>query len=135
MSYPIEEIQGIGEKFGEKLREAGIATAEALLEAARTPQGREELAEKAGFDADTIRDWANHADLMRIDGIGGQFAELLEASGVDTVKELATRNAENLAEKMEEVNAEKNLANRVPSADMLQEWIDGAGKMEPMMEY
>lgn len=131
----IETIQGIGEAYAEKLRAADIQTVADLLERAKTPSGRTELAETTGFSTDTIRDWANMADLMRINGVGGQYAELLEKSGVDTVKELRTRNAENLAVKMEEVNTEKNLVNRVPSLDEVTKWIEEANELDPMMEY
>lgn len=131
----IETIQGIGEAYAEKLRATDIQTVADLLERAKTPSGRMELSEVTGFSTDTIRDWANMADLMRINGVGGQYAELLEKSGVDTVKELRNRNAENLTAKMEEVNTEKNLVNRVPSLDEVTKWIEEANELDPMMEY
>lgn len=131
----IETIEGIGETYAEKLRAADIQTVADLLERAKTPSGRKELSETTGFSTDTIRDWANMADLMRINGVGGQYAELLEKSGVDTVKELRNRNAENLVEKMEAINAEKNLVNRTPSLDEVVKWIEEAGELDPMMEY
>mgnify|MGYP000959816675 CR=1 FL=1 len=131
----IETIEGIGETYAEKLRAADIQTVTDLLERTKTPSGRTELSETTGFSTDTIRDWANMADLMRINGVGGQYAELLEKSGVDTVKELRNRNAENLAVKMGEINAEKNLVNRVPSLDEVTKWIEEANELDPMMEY
>ena len=72
---------------------------------------------------------------MRINGVGEEFADLLEEAGVDTVKELATRNAENLAEAMAKVNEKKNLTDRVPSAETAQDWINQAGKMDPMVSH
>ena len=79
--------------------------------------------------------WANHADLMRIDGVGPQFSELLEAAGVDTVKEFRHRVAENLQPKLEEVNGEKHLVGRVPSLKEIQDMIDQAKALDPVMEY
>lgn len=131
----IETIQGIGEVYAEKLRTADIQTVADLLDRAKTPAGRTELSETTGFSTDTIRDWANMADLMRINGVGGQYAELLEKSGVDTIKELRNRNAENLVGKMEAVNTEKNLVNRTPSLDEVTKWIEEANELDPMMEY
>ncbi len=126
MSGKIEDIEGIGEKTGHILREAKIATPEQLLEAGCTKKGRQELAEKTGLSEKNILKWANMADLCRINGISSQYSELLEAAGVDTVKELATRNAENLAIKMQEVNQDKKLVRQVPSEKSVSVWIDQA---------
>lgn len=135
MSYPIDTIEGIGEVYAGKLKEAGISTTEQLLHACGTRSGRSSVAESTGISEKLILTWTNHADLMRINGIAGEFAELLEASGVDTVKELRTRNAENLAAKMVEVNAEKSLTRQVPVASKLQVWIDQAKELEPKVSY
>lgn len=135
MSYKIEEIEGIGSTYGEKLQAAGVKTTEDLLERAATKKGRSELAEETGISEKLILKWANHADLFRIKGVAGQFAELLEASGVDTVKELRHRVAANLVAKMEEVNAERNLCNRVPSETEVQKMIDQAKEIEPKITY
>jgi predicted flap endonuclease-1-like 5' DNA nuclease len=135
MSYKIIDVQGIGDVYAAKLVEAGINTVEELLEAAKKPAGRAELAEKTGITPKLILTWANHADLMRINGVGPQFSELLEAAGVDTVKEFRHRVAENLAAKMTEINEEKHLVGRVPTAAEIQKMIDQAKEMEPMMEY
>ena len=91
--------------------------------------------EETGISETLILKWTNHADLFRINGVAGQFAELLEASGVDTVKEFRHRNAENLHAKMVEVNEEKNLTNRVPAASELQRMIDEAKTLEPILTY
>lgn len=131
----IDEIEGIGPAYAEKLAGAGVTSVEKLLEAGKTSKGRAELAEKTGLDAKSILKWVNHADLMRINGVGPQFAELLEASGVDTVPELAQRNAANLAAKMEEVNAAKNLANRVPSETEVTKWVEEAKALGRTVEY
>ena len=135
MSYPIEDIEGIGPAYGEKLKAAGINTTDDLLGACCGKQGRGSAAEKTGLSPSLILKWTNMADMMRISGIGPQFAELLEASGVDTVKELAQRNAENLAKAMAEKNEEKNLTNAVPAASVIAGWIEAAKTTEPRMTY
>ena len=135
MSYKIIDVQGIGEVYAAKLTEAGINTVEELLEAAKKPAGRAALAEKTGITPKLILTWANHADLMRINGVGPQFSELLEAAGVDTVKELRNRVPENLQPKLEEVNAVKNLVNRVPALVEVEKMIAQAKELPPMMEY
>jgi transposase-like protein len=131
----IDAIQGIGDTYAEQLGNAGCDTCEALLEAGRTKKGRAALAEKTGISEKLVLSWVNMADLFRISGVAGQFAELLEASGVDTVKELRTRNAENLAAKMAEVNGEKKLCKADPSPSQVQGWIDQADKLPPRVEY
>lgn len=135
MAYKIIDIEGVGETYAEKLIAAGIKTPEDLLESCAAPKGRKGLAEQTGISEKLILKWTNHADLFRIKGIGPQFAELLEASGVDTVKEFGHRVAANLAAKMEEVNAKKNLVNRVPSESELQKMIDEAKSMPAKMTY
>jgi predicted flap endonuclease-1-like 5' DNA nuclease len=122
----IEEIEGIGPAMGEKLRAAGIKDTDSLLELCCSASGRKQVAEKSGISEARLLDWANMADLFRIKGVGPEYAELLEASGVDTVKELAQRNAENLAAKMAEVNGEKKLTRTVPSAKVVGEWVSQA---------
>ena len=131
----IEELEGIGDTYGAKFREAGIADTDALLDQAKTKKGRVALAEKTGISEKLVLRFANMADLNRIKGVGGEFAELLESAGVDTVKELATRNAENLAAKMAEVNAEKKLTRRVPTADNCTDWINQAKELPPVIEH
>jgi len=135
MNYKIIDIQGIGEVYSEKLIKAGITTVEELLHKCAKPAGRKALEEETGISGKLILTWANHADLMRIDGIGPQFSELLEAAGVDTVKELRHRVAENLQPKLEEVNAQKNLTNRVPALVEVQRMIEQAKQLQPVMEY
>ncbi|MEQ9498486.1 MAG: DUF4332 domain-containing protein [Deltaproteobacteria bacterium] len=135
MTYKIEEIEGIGPAYGEKLAAAGIKTTDDFLAHCADAKGRKAIAEKTDISEKRILTWANLADLMRIDGIGPQYSELLEASGVDTVKELRHRNAENLAAKMKEVNAEKNLANATPAASVVQGWIDEAKTTEPTITH
>ncbi len=135
MAYKIIDIEGVGEAYGEKLVAAGINTPEQLLEKCANPKGRKALAEQTGIAEKLILKWTNHADLFRIHGVGPQFAELLEAAGVDTVKELQHRVAANLTAKMEAVNAEKKLTRRVPTAGELQKMIDEAKTLPCTMSY
>lgn len=135
MSYKIEQIEGIGETYAKKLEDAGIKTTDNLLERCAKPAGRKQLAEDTGISPKLILKWTNHADLMRIKGVAGQFAELLEAAGVDTVKEFRHRVASNLQPKLVEINDAKNLCNRVPSETELQRMIDQAKELEPIVTY
>lgn len=122
----IAEIEGIGPASAAKLEAIGITTVEGLLEKGASKDGREEIAATSGASEADVATWVKHADLMRVKGVGPQFSELLQAAGVDSVLELADRNAENLAAKLDEVNAEKNLTNRVPNAEALAEMIEFA---------
>ena len=135
MSYPVEDIEGVGPAYAEALAKAGIKTTEDLLAIGAARNGRGDIAAQSGLSEKLILKWVNHADLMRISGVGGEFAELLEATGVDTVKELQHRNAENLAETMKSTNEEKNLTRVVPSADMVAKWIEQAKGMEPAVSH
>lgn len=131
----IEDIEGIGPQYAEKLRAAGIATAEKLLESGATAKGRDELATKTGISAKSILIWVNHADLFRIKGIAGQFSELLEAAGVDTVPELAQRNAENLQSALAKANEEKHLAKTTPSLIQVTDWIGEAKTLPTVVQH
>ena len=134
-NYKIEEVEGIGPVKGEKLRAAGVKDTNALLAAAKTPASRKELAAKAGMTDKEILKFANMVDLFRIKGIGSEFSELLEATGVDTVPELARRNAANLAKAMADLNAEKKLTRRVPTEAELAKWIAEAKTLPRALEY
>ncbi len=135
MSKNIESVEGIGPKSAELLLQAGIKTTDKLLEAGCSSKGRKALAEKTSLSESNILKWVNMCDLFRIKGVAGQFAELLEGSGVDTVKELRNRNAENLAVKMAEVNEQKHLCKKSPSATVVSGWIDQAKSLEPMVTH
>lgn len=135
MNYPIEKVEGIGLTYGAKLKEAGIKDTEGLLNACGTPKGRQETAAAIGLDASQLLHWANRADLMRISGVGEAYSDLLEAAGVDTVKELRTRNADNLAAKMAAANQEKKLTRADPPASRVAEWIEQAKTMDPKLSY
>ena len=135
MDYKIIDIEGVGEVYAEKLVAAGINKVSELLDKCAAPKGRKELAEATGISEKLILKWTNHADLFRINGVGPQFAELLEAAGVDTVKEFRHRVAENLQPKLVEVNEQKNICNRVPAVSEVQKMIDQAKELEPRMTY
>ena len=135
MAYKIIDVEGIGPVYAEKLQAAGIKTTEEYLEKCASPAGRKALAEETEISPKLILKWANHADLFRINGIASQFAGLLEAAGVDTVKEFRHRVAENLQPKLEEVNAEFHICGRVPAVSEVQRMIDQAKELEPKMTY
>lgn len=135
MTYKIIDVEGIGNVNAKKLVEAGINTVDDLLQKAKTPAGRKTLEETTGISGKSILKWTNHADLMRINGVGPQFSELLEAAGVDTVKELKHRVADNLQQKLEEINNKRNLVNRVPSVLEVQKMIGQAKELPAIMEY
>ena len=135
MAYKIDEIEGIGPAYMEKLAAAKIKNTDHLLEYCAGAKGRKEVAAKTGLSEKHLLTWANMADMMRVSGIGPQFAELLEASGVDTVKELQHRKAANLAAKMEEVNKEKNLANAIPAESVIEKWIKQAKELKPTISH
>lgn len=135
MGYAIADIEGIGPSYKEKLGPAGISTTDDFLGKCCDSKGRKAIAAETGISEKLLLTWANRADLMRISGVGPQFSELLEAAGVDTVKELRNRNAENLATAMSETNAEKKLAKSSPASKMVQEWIEQAKGMDPLITH
>jgi predicted flap endonuclease-1-like 5' DNA nuclease len=131
----IEDIEGIGPGYRVQLAQAGIKTVESLLKRGKTRQGRADLAAATGISEKLILEWVNHADLFRIKGIGSEFSDLLEEAGVDTVVELAQRNAENLYQKLSEVNAVKALVRRLPSATQVRDWVDQAKQLPRGVEH
>ena len=135
MSKKITEIEGIGPAFQEKLAGAGVTTVEGLLEAGASKSGRKKLAADTGIDESKILVWVNMADLFRIKGVASQFAELLKASGVDTVKELRNRNAENLHAKLVEVQEEKKITRAVPGLSQVTDYIDQAKALDPVVTH
>ncbi len=120
------EIEGIGPAYMEKLKAQGLKTTDDLLLAGASRKGRDELAEATGISGMLILRWVNQTDLFRIKGVGGEYAELLEAAGVDTVPELAQRRADNLTRQMADVNAQKKLVRRVPTEAQVARWIAAA---------
>ena len=122
----IEDLEGVGPVFGAKLREANVTTTDDLLAAAGPAAGRRALAEATGISAQQLLRWTNHVDLYRISGIGSEYADLLEASGVDSCSELAQRNPANLATTMAEANAARALVRRLPTEATIVGWIEQA---------
>lgn len=133
--YALEYIEGIGPAFAEKLHAIGVTTIRAFFERGVTSKGREELAELSGISGKLILEWINHVDLYRIKGVGSEYADLLEAAGVDTVVELANRNPTNLFNKMVAVNEEKNLVRRTPVESQVKEWVDQAKTLPRKVMY
>jgi predicted flap endonuclease-1-like 5' DNA nuclease len=131
----LTEIEGIGEAYAQKLQGAGVGTLDQLLEKGAAPTGRKEIAEKTGVSEKLILRWANMADLFRIKGVGEEYADLLEAAGVDTVPELAQRNPENLHNKLAEVNEAKNLVRRVPTVEEVGGWVGQAKQLPRVLTY
>ncbi|MBK8617258.1 MAG: DUF4332 domain-containing protein [Anaerolineales bacterium] len=131
----IQDIEGIGATYAAKFQGADVQTTDDLLKKGGTSKGRAELASATGLTEKQILEFVNRADLYRIKGIGSEFADLLEAAGVDTVAELGNRNAENLAEKLKEVNAEKQKVRDLPSAGQLGKWIEEAKSLPRAVEY
>jgi predicted flap endonuclease-1-like 5' DNA nuclease len=135
MTYPITEIADIDEDVAAIFKSVGIRTTTSLLETARTSKGRKRLAEKTGIDEKQLLCWANKADRMRIKGVGEDYAELLQAAGVDTIKELKYRNPAKLAKAMAAANAKRKLVRVLPSDGAVVRWIEQAKKLQPKISY
>ncbi len=128
-------IEGIGEVYAAKLEAADVHTMEQLLEKGQKPACRKAIAETTGISGKLVLKWINRADLSRVKGISTQYADLLEFSGVDTVPELAQRNAENLHAKMAEINEEKSLVRQLPALKSVEDWIAQAKELPRAIEY
>lgn len=135
MAYQIEDIEGIGPKFAEKLNAQGITNTDHLLERPATAKGRAELADAAEIRPDLVYTWAKRADPIRIKGVGGQFAELLNVAGIDSIKELKQRNAANLRAKLVELNDARNICQTNPSESQVAGYIAAAAELEPILSY
>lgn len=134
-NYKIEDLEGIGPVIGQKMRDVGINDTDSLLENTCTPTQRRKLAEQTELSPKLILRFANMVDLYRINGIGSEYSELLEAAGVDTVPELAQRNPANLTQALADTNAEKKLTRRVPSESEVTRWIEQAKGLPRKLEY
>ncbi|MEN2282204.1 DUF4332 domain-containing protein [Algoriphagus sp. SE2] len=135
MAKPITMIESIGPVMKEKLAAAGVTSVEGLLEKGASKSGRKAIAEASGIAEGKILDWVNMADLFRIDGVGSQFAELLKAAGVDTVKELRTRNAANLHAALVNTHDEKGLTRAVPALSQVEKYVEHAKSLDPVVTY
>ena len=131
----ITYIEGVGEAFAQKLKNAGIVTTQALLDSGASAKGRHVLSEKSGISAKLILQWVNHVDLFRIKGVGEEYADLLEAAGVDTVPELGQRNAENLYQKLISTNEEKKMVRKLPTQTQVKNWVEQAKQLSRIITY
>lgn len=131
----LADVEGIGPAYAAKLEKAGVASTQALLDKGSTPQGRKAIAAQSGISESLILQWVNHVDLYRIRGVGSEYADLLEAAGVDTVVELAQRKPENLYKALLEVNQEKKLVRRTPSLAQVQDWVSQAKALPRVVQY
>ena len=131
----IEEIEGIGSTYGKQLKDQGIMITDGLLSSGSTSKDRKRLAEKTGISEKLILEWVNLADLLRIRGVGQEYSDLLEETGVDTVVELARRNPTNLHEKILSVNKKKQLVRKAPSLNQIKDWIEQAKNLPRKVEY
>ena len=131
----LAEIEGIGSAYAGKLSKAGVRSLEMLLKKGATPAGRKEVAAMSGIGDSLILEWVNLADLFRIKGVGSEYSDLLEEAGVDTVVELAKRTSANLFKKMGQVNAEKKLVRKMPTAGQVEGWIQQAKKLPRVIKY
>lgn len=131
----LSDIEGIGPAYAAKLEAAGITSQDNLLKTCCAKKGRKEIAEKSGVSEKLILNWVNRADLSRIKGVSTQYADLLECAGVDTVPELAQRNAENLQAKMSEINEEKNLVRKVPTSSQVEDWVAQAKELPRVVTH
>jgi predicted flap endonuclease-1-like 5' DNA nuclease len=135
MGYKIEDIEGIGPSYAEKLALTKVKTTDDLLKLCCDAVGRTNVSARTGISEAQLLKWTNLADLMRVSGIGSEFSELLEAAGVDTVKELRNRNAENLATTMKQMNQAKRLTRTSPSPKTVQKWISHAASLTPVITH
>lgn len=134
-SIKVSDIEGIGPAFAEKLEVAGIKTVAGLLKQCCDKKGRKSVADQTGVDESKLLKWANMADLYRVKGVGSEYSELLEAAGVDTVKELRNRVPANLHAKMVEVNTAKKLVRQTPAATQVEKWVDHAKTLDPVITH
>ncbi|GAB4498120.1 MAG: hypothetical protein OHK003_09100 [Anaerolineales bacterium] len=131
----LKDIEGVGPVRAAKLNKAGVRGLNGLLKMGATRKGRQELAKATGFDAKTILEWVNRADLFRVKGIGGQYSDLLEAAGVDTVMELGKRKPEDLLEAMAKANVKLNKVNQMPGLSNIKAWVKHAKSLKRVIEY
>ena len=131
----IEDIEGIGSTYGEKLRNIDIMTADDLLTKGRTAKGRKDMAEKSEISDKLILKWVNMANLARINGVGEEYSRLLETSDIDSVIKLSNCDANDLLQKIKHVNSKKNLVRQMPSLSEVEEWISQAKMMPQAVDH
>lgn len=126
----IEDVEGIGPAYAQKLIAAGVETTDGLLEHGSAAAGRSRLAATTGLEEDQLLEWVNHADLMRVPGVGSEYSDLLEAAGVDSPKELAQRNPANLTGALAAANERSALVRQLPAESVVSGWIDAAKTLD-----
>lgn len=129
------DIEGVGATYDKKLKAAGIRGSGGLMQSGGTRQGRKQLAEKCGIDESLILEWVNHVDLMRVKGVGGEYADLLEEAGVDTIVELARRNPQNLYQQLATSNTQKKLVRKMPTEAQVKDWVQQAKELPRQVQY
>ena len=130
----IDQVAGIDHKQATKLRKAGVRTSKRLIELAATRRGRTELSKETGLSPKDLQGWVHHADLLRVRGVGGEYAELLVAAGVDTLRDLRRRNPTALLAKIIGLNGSDRVVDRLPTESMVEGWIDSAGELDPSIQ-
>lgn len=135
MAYPITDLPDIDDGVAAVLKPHGIRSTASLLERTSTLKQRRALAEKTGLDPRQLLCWANGADRMRVKGVSKEYAELLAAAGVDTVKELKVRNPAKLAQAMAEANKKRKLVRLLPSERAVARWIENARSLPLKIKY
>lgn len=131
----LSDVEGIGSTYAKKLQKAGVRSSQSLLEMGSTRKGRQQLADSSGLSPTRILEWVNHVDLFRVKGVGEEYADLLEAAGVDTVVELAKRNPANLYNSLKSTNDKKKLVRQLPSEKQVAGWIKQAKKLPRKVNY
>jgi len=131
----VEEIEGVSSVFAQRLAAAGVPTVEALLAQGSKSAERARLASSTGISEDLLLRWVNHADLMRVKGIGTEFSELLEAAGIDSCSELAQRRPENLHARLDEINKAKKLVRRAPTPNEVGKWVAEARHLPKVVTH
>lgn len=131
----LETIEGIGDKYATTLRDAGVKTTNALLKKGSTPKGRNKIEKDTSISGKLILEWVNHCDLCRVKGVAGEYADLLEEAGVDTVPELAQRNPFRLYLQVKDVNEVKNLVRSIPAQSKIRTWVTEAKSLPRVVEY
>lgn len=135
MSYKIEQIEGIGPHFGARLVAAGVQTSDDLLNRTASADARQQLAMATGLSTVQLTTWRHQADLMRISGVGSEYGQLLEAAGIETVRELARREPENIVNLLDRVNEQKQLTRQVPPLKTVSKWVDQARQIEAVLTH
>ena len=131
----LEIVEWIGNKYAKDLRRAGVRSTGDLLKRGATPKGREKISRDSDISKTLVLEWVNHVDLFRIKGVGEEYSDLLEEAGVDTVVELAQRNAANLYAAIQQTNAKKKLVRQLPSQKMISNWVNQAKKLPRVVQY